>query len=168
MIIIKDPTLLTFLAVVNLIAIAMTIITWRRNDWGRLLFALNFLGAAAFNWIFLVMDPEEYIYYVEFVLLDSYRDFILGPFSENTRFFLGIITAAQILIGLGLLSRGRRLKVAALGAMIFLIAIAPLGLGAAFPATLIQSIGLFFIFRRGSSYTLLEWWRSRGGSAGLS
>lgn len=142
-----DPTILTFVIVANMLAIAMVWITWRSRQWGRRLFALNFLGAAFFNAIFWYIEPEEYGYYSEFVWVDAYRNFILGPFLNNLRLFLGLIVLYQLSVGIGLLSKGWWMKSAAFLGMLFLIVIAPFGLGAAFPATLIQSLGLFWIYR---------------------
>lgn len=157
----SDPTLLTFLLIVNLIALGMTWLAWKRPTWGRILFALNFLGAGLFNWVFLILDPEEYLYYSEFVLLESYRQFILGPFAEHLFLFLSLISGAQLLIGVALLSRGALFQVGTVAAMIFLIAIAPFGIGAAFPATLIQSLGLFLLLRRGATESVVPFIRSR-------
>jgi hypothetical protein len=142
-----DPTILTFVIVANILAIVMVWITWRSHQWGRRLFALNFIGAAFFNGIFWYIKPEEYGYYSEFVWVDAYRNFILGPFLNNLRLFLGLFVLYQLYVGIGLLSKGWLLKSAALLGILFLIAIAPFGLGAAFPATLIQSVGLFWIYR---------------------
>lgn len=142
----NDPTILIFVLVANAGALFMSWLVWRRPKWGRRLFALNFLAAALFNGVFWRIEPEEYAYYSEFVWLDSYRAFILGPFLENLRLFLGFIIVLQIYIGLGLLSRRKLRKSAALLGILFLIAIAPFGAGAAFPATLIQAAGLFLIY----------------------
>lgn len=142
-----DPTILTFVIIVNIIALGMTIIAWKRPDWGRILFSINFIGAALFNGVFWYIEPEEYSYYSEFVWFDSYRAFIMGPFLDNIRLILGLIVVYQLYVGFGLLYKGKWQKAAALMGMIFLIIIAPFGLGAAFPATLIQSVGLFLVFR---------------------
>lgn len=143
----NDPTILTFFIVTNLIALGMTVLAWKAPRWGRLLFSINFLGAAVFNGIFLYIDPEEYAYYSEFVWLESYRAFILGPFLDNILLILGLIVAYQLYVGIGLLSGGWRLKSAAVLGAGFLIVIAPFGLGAAFPATLIQAAGFILILR---------------------
>ena len=142
-----DPTIRTFIIVVNLIAIGMVLLAWKRPEWGRGLFGLNFLGAAIFNGVFFFIDPEEFTYYADFAFLGFYRDFIITTFSNHLQAFLGSIIIMQFWTGLALWYKGKWVKLGALCAIIFLIAIAPLGFGAAFPATLIQALGLYFIFR---------------------
>ena len=143
-----DKTILIFWILVNLIAIGMALLAWKRPNWGRFLFAFNFLGAAIFNTYFLITDASEFIYYADFTFLKFYRNFIIHLFTEHLTLFMGIIVVSQFLIGLALLGRGWVLKTGAIGGILFLVAIAPLGLGAAFPATLILAFGLFiFIWR---------------------
>jgi hypothetical protein len=149
----SDPVIIIFLLVVNLAAVAMAFIAWKRPAWGRLIFALNFLAASIFNLVFLMEDPSEYLYYAEFTMLESYRSFILGPFSNHLVGYLGFISVAQFFIGLALLRRGPLLRWAALAGIFFLVAIAPIGF-AAFPATLILAVGMYFIYRRGNEQPL--------------
>ena len=143
-----DPIIRTFFIVVNLIAIGMVLVAWKRPNWGRGLFGLNFLGAAIFNGVFFFKDPEEFTYYADFAMLDVYRDFINHTFSDHLHFFLAAIIVVQFLTGLTLLAKGKWVKIGALSAALFLIAITPLGFGAAFPATLIMAFGLYFVFRK--------------------
>jgi hypothetical protein len=44
--------------------------------------------------------------------------------------------------------KGMVFRIGAVGAMVFLISIAPLGVGSAFPCTLVMALGLFFLLRR--------------------
>ena len=152
----KDPIILTFVTVANVLALIMAITCWKRPKWGQLLFAINFIGAAIFNGVFWYLEPGEYTYYSEFVWLDSYRNFILGPFLENLRLILGLIILFQLYIGFGLLSKGWWLKSAVVLGILFLVGIVPFGLGAAFPATLIQSVGLFLIYKNAKTTTIQE------------
>jgi hypothetical protein len=149
-----DPTILTFVIIANVLALIMAITCWKRPKWGRILFAINFIGAALFNGVFWFIEPEEYSYYSEFVWLDSYQHFITGPFLEHLRLILGLIISLQLYIGLGLLYKGWWLKSAALLGILFLVAIAPFGLGAAFPMPLIQSVGLWGLFKYAKQTTI--------------
>ena len=58
-----------------------------------------------------------------------------------------MIAVCQILIAISLFSGGRSAKLGALGAMVFLVGIAPLGLGSAFPASLLMAVGCYYLFR---------------------
>jgi hypothetical protein len=78
----------------------------------------------------------------------TYRAFIQGWFREHTASLLLPIAAAQLVIALLLVRNtvGAR-RIAVLGAVIFLLAIAPLGVGSAFPFSL--SCGLAMV--------IMEW-----------
>jgi hypothetical protein len=141
-----DPIILAVYIVVNLIALTMTLLAWKRPNRGRLLFSLNFLGAALFNSYFLFSDPEEFVYYADFAVLKPYRQFIIGTFAEHIGLILGMVVIGQLAVALALASRGQLVKLGALGGVIFLVAIAPLGLGAFFPSTLVLALGCFFLY----------------------
>lgn len=153
-----DPTILIFVAVVNLIAVGMTYLAWKRIHVGRFLFGGMFLGAGIFNLFYAFSDPEEYVYYADFAVFEAYRQFILGLFSEHVEMLLTLIGAAQIVVGIGFWSRERYLEYSALAGAVFLLAIVPLGWGAAFPAPVIMTIGAFLIYQKGADHNLtLDW-----------
>lgn len=59
-----------------------------------------------------------------------------------------IIAIGQGLIGIGLLLKNQIVRIACYGAIVFFIAIIPLGIGAAFPATLITALAVYFILKK--------------------
>jgi hypothetical protein len=79
----------------------------------------------------------------ELAVLAAYRDFIHGPFRRHTAAIVLSITAGQLAVAT-LLASGpsplRRLGV--IGGIVFLLAIAPLGVGSAFPSTLLLAFAL--------------------------
>jgi hypothetical protein len=60
---------------------------------------------------------------------------------------VGSIAVCQGLIALAMLMKELVFRIGAVGAMVFLISIAPLGVGSAFPCTLVMAVGLFFLLR---------------------
>ncbi|HPF67714.1 MAG TPA: hypothetical protein PLC20_08575, partial [Flavobacteriales bacterium] len=67
---------------------------------------------------------------------------------------IGAIAFGQGLVALGLLGRGMLRRIAAIGGIVFLVAIAPLGVGSAFPSSLLLALGLFLsVFRKRRSET---------------
>jgi len=76
-----------------------------------------------------------------------YKQFIRGWFSYHVTEVVGFIATCQALIAFSMLLKGWWLITGATGAIIFLLAIAPLGVGAAFPFSLIAAAALYCIIR---------------------
>ena len=89
---------------------------------GRLLFIALFAWAAQVNLRTALATPEVYLDYAPLASLDLYRQVIAGVFARH-------ITAFVTAVALGLA-----------GAIAFLVAIVPLGVGSGFPATLIMAM----------------------------
>ena len=130
----------------NLFAILLLLLSWKKKNIARLLYAILFVWAAVTNWKISHNDPSVYMDYGKFALA-PYKDFIYGSFSDHITGFVSIIAIAQLLIGLCLLAKGLLVKLASIGGIIFLLCIAPLGLGAAFPFSLIAASGLYILFQ---------------------
>ena len=122
-------------------ALVLVLMCWRWRPVGRLFFVLLFLFAAQFNFRLALTHPEEYLSFAPLAYLQWYRDFILGYFARHTAVIVAAIAVGQVFIGVLVLLSGRMLKLGLIGAMVFLIAVAPLGTGAGFPATLILAWG---------------------------
>ena len=58
-----------------------------------------------------------------------------------------IISLGQGLIAIGMLLKGWVVRLSGLGAIVFFLAIAPLGIGAGFPSTLISALAIYFILK---------------------
>ena len=102
-----------------------------------------FAWAAAINTRTALVNPSIYLEYADLTPSLHYRSFILGWFSQHVQLVVLTIAAGQLAIAALLALRGRtsrRLGVA--GAVIFLLAIAPLGVGAGLPFSLTFSIAL--------------------------
>jgi hypothetical protein len=120
--------------VVALILLGVAILWPRVARWT---FAVIFLAAGVFNVYTAITAPESYLMYGETAFLPLYRSFIAGVFSRATAVFVLLIAAGQLTVGALLTQRGLAFRLGALGACIFLAAIIPLGIGSAFPFSLI-------------------------------
>jgi hypothetical protein len=118
-------------------ALALVLLCWHWRAVGRLFFVLLFLFAAQLNFRLALTRPEEYLGFAPLAYLEAYREFILGFFAEHTAVIVAAIAVGQALVGVFVLLGGRSLRLGLIGAIVFLIAVAPLGTGAGFPATLI-------------------------------
>jgi hypothetical protein len=132
----------------NLVAILMVFCSWRLPQIGRVLYALLFGWASWKNATTSLRVPEVYREYARYAFLSVYRNFIEGFFAQHIT--LGFIAACQGLIALSMLFKGRIFQLGAMGGIVFLVAIAPLGFGSAFPCTLVMALGLGLLLRQQS------------------
>jgi hypothetical protein len=120
---------------------------WKQVRIARLLFFLLFAWANWTNWKAALYTPEFYLGEADLSFFDFYKQFILGWFSHHTTEAVGFVATCQALIAVSMLLKGWVLKSGGIGAIIFLLAIAPLGVGSAFPCTLIMSVAMYRILR---------------------
>jgi hypothetical protein len=125
-------------------SIIILIVAWKKTKWARVLFALLFFWAAGTNMYIGITKPDTYQLYAD-LAIPVYRDFINGWFSQYNYIVIPLIAVGQFLIALGMLLRGWWITAACLGAIIFLLSIAPLMVGAAFPFSITVSIAAWVI-----------------------
>jgi hypothetical protein len=142
--------------ITNVIAILTAVIAMLWPNVGRVFLSGIFIGAAAFNAFTASGNPGLYLQFGELTTSGFYRSIILGPFSEHIQAYIFIIAGCQVLIGAFLLYKGKLLKMAMVGAIIFLLAIAPLGIGSAFPSSLILATALVILLRKKIEYSIYE------------
>jgi hypothetical protein len=131
----------------NVVAVLLLLSAFKRPEVTRWACVLIFLAAAVVNTRLAVIRPLEYVDYGAFTASALYREFIYGWFSRHVRMLVLPIAPGQLAIAI-LLTRGRpwrQLGVA--GAVLFLLAIAPLGVGSAFPFSFLL-IGALLVMER--------------------
>ena len=126
-------------------SLIMLIAAWKRTRWARLLFSILFLWASCTNMYLGLTDPDSYLDNAKFAI-PLYRDFIDGWFSHYNHIIIPLIAIGQFFIAAGMVLQGRWVDLACIGSMIFLIAIAPLMVGSAFPFSLTVSLAAFLIY----------------------
>jgi hypothetical protein len=115
---------------------ALAIAFWRRGAvrWAA---AVLFAWAAITNTRTVLGDPGAYLEYAALTPSEWYRAFITGWFSRHIEVSVLEIAGGQVAIAVLLASpRHAHRWTGALGAWVFLLAIAPLGVGSAFPFSL--------------------------------
>jgi len=132
----------------NSIALVVLLLAWTKPAAARVTMSVIFLAAWAANTYVAVTDPADYLNYAQFVVLDAYRNFIHGWFADHTRGAVLSIAAGQFCIGLGMLVGGRLLKPAVVGIVVFGLAIAPFGIGSAFPCSVLLACAAIVLWRR--------------------
>jgi hypothetical protein len=138
----------------NVVALLMLVVSWRWRNVGRVLFFALFLWAAQINMRTALSNPTAYLEYARWAVA-PYRRFILGPFARHTSVMVGAIALGQLAIALLVALRGRAVTVGLAGAVLFLLAIAPLGRGSAFPFSLVTSFAAALLLRHSYPRTLL-------------
>jgi len=118
-----------------------------RQEIARLLYFLLFLWAGCWNTYLANAHPEEYLTYAPLAYSTAYRSFILGYFASHVTTIVGAIALGQLSIALLVAGRGRAVQLGLLGAIVFLLAIVPLGVGSGFPATVIMAAGAGVLMR---------------------
>lgn len=149
------------------VACVMLAASWRSRSLGRLLFVVLFAWAAQINFRTALATPEVYLDYAPLAWSSWYRDFILGTFARHITPIVGAIAVCQGAIALGVSLSGRATSFALAGAVIFLAAIAPLGIGSGFPATLVMALAALKLldapYRTTLWHEAAEWMRLGAG-----
>lgn len=102
----------------------------------RVIFSILFGWACWFNIKTLQTNPDSFLAFAN-TAVKPYAVFINGWFADHLQAAILFIGTGQGLIAVGLLLHGIWVRWAAWGAIAFLIAICPLGSGAAFPFPLL-------------------------------
>lgn len=131
----------------NSIALLILVAAIRKPKLARLLFALLFTWACWLNYTTAHNNPEDYLNYAALTPFVVYRDFINAWFKEHISLMVTLISFGQGLMAIGMLLKGWVVRLAGLGAIVFFLAISPLGIGSGFPATLLSALSIYFILK---------------------
>jgi hypothetical protein len=126
----------------------MLLTAWRRPLLGRFLYLALFVWACGMNFWTAAVRPGAYLEYGPLAVLGAYRDFIDGFFAQHVAAFVMLVAACQGFIAFGLAVGGPLARIGLVGAVGFLLAIAPLGVGSGFPSTLLMAAGAIVLLRR--------------------
>ena len=150
------PQYLIAYIIANVFALTLLFLSWKQPRVARALFSFLFIWACYTNWHVALTRPNDYMFYANLALLDSYKDFIYGWFSNHILLVVGAIATCQGLIAVAFLLRGWIYALGSVGAITFLMAIAPLGVGAAFPCTVILSVAVYLLLKENPDYLWIK------------
>jgi hypothetical protein len=122
----------------------------------RSLFSVMFVGAGVWNLFASLTMPQFYLETYGHLATPLYAAFIYGPFAVDPALFVVPIAIGELAIGILATGTGRALQVGMVGSMIFLLAIAPMGVGSAFPFSLFGILAAYLLFRRPLGTTLFQ------------
>ncbi len=147
---------LTPYVISNFVAVVSVALALRWPTVARVLLSIIFIASAFLNAYVALDDPEIYLGYEELTPSELYRSLIVGPFSAHPGRYVLLIALGQLYIGLFTCHKGRMMKWAMIGGIIFLLAIAPLGIGSAFPCTVIIAATYGILLRKKVDVSIYE------------
>ncbi|QMW01028.1 hypothetical protein [Spirosoma foliorum] len=133
--------------VTNIFSVVQLIGSYRWPTTTRVLFFVLFGLAAFVNSRNALETPWVYQSFADYAI-PLYRRFILGLFDTFTTPIVLSIGVAQVLIAVSMFLKGDWFRMGCLGGVVFCLAIAPLGLGSAFPASLFLAMAFFQLYQR--------------------
>jgi len=146
---VPDITLKAYLIpliISNLVAILLIFICLKWPRAGRIAWIVIFLAAGLFNIYTASTGPQAYLMYGKTAVLTGYKQFIYGIFSEHIALFITLIGSGQLLAGVLLMLKRPLVFLGILGGIIFLLSITPLGIGSAFPCTILMTGSLIILY----------------------
>jgi hypothetical protein len=133
----------------NIVGAAFIFVCFKWPRVARYVWGVCFLAAGLFNIYSGWTSPQSYVeMYGKTALLSVYKDFIYGIFSDQTQIFVTLIASGQIAVGVLLFFKKIPFLVGIIGGIAFLVCISPLGVGSAFPATVLMAVSLFLLQRK--------------------
>ncbi len=151
----QDYTSLPYI-ISNIVAVFVVISAMMWPTVARVLLSAIFIAAFALNLFTAIVQPSAYLYFGELSTNEFYRSIILGPFSEHIQLYVSVIAVCQLLIGVFIAYKGKLMNIAMVGGIFFLLAISPLGYGAAFPSTLIMSLAFVILFMKKIKFNIYD------------
>lgn len=145
------PEYLVPFLISNALALFLLGVAFKRPQVIRWLSVLIFAAAALLNARLALTRAAEYLGYGPLAWSSAYREFIYGWLSQHVQTLVLPIAVGQLLIAVLLTRRRPWRRIGVVGAIVFLCAIAPLGVGSAFP----------FSFWLSAALLVMEWQLSR-------
>jgi hypothetical protein len=146
------PQYLIAYIISNAVAVVLLLLAWKQPRIARASFSVLFIWACYTNWHVALTKPNDYLFYANLTFSGAYRSFILGWFSHHILVMVGSIATCQGLIAVSFLLKDWICKIGSVGAIIFLLAIVPLGVGSGFPCTLILTAAVGLLLKEKPGY----------------
>ncbi|WP_343670865.1 hypothetical protein [Chitinophaga sp.] len=112
---------------------------------GHIIIALMFLVAAVVNAVQAIYTPHKYDIYELVAALPVYEYLISNVFLIHITLYILLMMVFQLVVGIGVLYQK---KAALLAAIVYLLALAPLGAGSSFPSTVILAVACLILMKK--------------------
>ena len=131
----------------NAIAFGILALAFFRPAAVRWVCVALFAWASVTNTVTALTNPRAYLGYAALTLSNGYRAFINGWFADHVASMVLPIAAGQLVIAVLLIGGKPLRRLGELGAVLFLLAIVPLGVGAGLPFSFTVIGALLFMER---------------------
>src|SRR5215216_5495941 len=140
----------------NVFALYLILVAANWPKIARLLFSVLLLGAGVWNLFASLTMPAFYIATYGHLATPPYAAFIFGPFASNPALFVVPIAVGQLTIGVLATGTGTWVRLAMIGTSLFMLGLAPLGVGGAFPFSLFAIVAAYLLYRQPFETSLFE------------
>ncbi|MBX2870839.1 MAG: hypothetical protein KTR30_02030 [Saprospiraceae bacterium] len=125
----------------------------RRPVVGRRLLAFVFLAGAVGHVYLAWIYPRDYLVFGQFTYLDSYRRFIYMILFRQATWMGGLMVVLHAYLAYVFWRKGALPKISILLSVLWLLLVAPLGFGSAFPASLLLLLGVIYLSKQPAELT---------------
>lgn len=129
----------------NALALFILWMSSRNTRVAKGMLGVLFIGAGAFNIYTVFSNPAAYLDFADTAVVKFYQLWIPRLLTDHAPLVISCISAGQLYIGLSMMYNEWRFRIACVGGMLFGLAIAPLGIGSAFPASLVLSFAFLVL-----------------------
>ncbi len=140
----------------NVFALALILCAARWPKLARLLFSVLFVGAGVWNTYASLTRPAFYVATYGHLATPPYASFIFGPFAADPALFVLPIAMGELTIGLLAAGPGSSVRLAMIGVTLFMLGLAPLGVGGAFPFSIFAIVAAYLLFRQRFTTSVFE------------
>ncbi|HWV66614.1 hypothetical protein [Chitinophaga sp.] len=144
--------------VANMVSLIVLIAAISRAAVARVMLSMIFIGAGLFNGVMAIRDPNLFMAYGAMTPLRVYEQFIYGAFRNNITAIVISISICQLAAGIFIAATRTFMITGLTAAIIFLVAIAPLGAGSAFPSTLLLAAAAAILLFKETAFTVFPLW----------
>ena len=140
----------------NIFALVLIVTAARWPKVARLSISVLFLGGGIWNLFASLTMPAFYVTTYGPLATPPYQAFIYGPFAANPAVFVIPIAIGELAIGAAAAGRGIWVRLSMIGMTGFMLGLAPLGVGGAFPFSVFALVAGYLVYRKPLATSLFE------------
>ena len=140
----------------NIFALALIVAAARWPRVARLFVSVLFVGGGIWNLFASLTMPQFYVATYGPLATPPYQAFIYGPFATNPALFVVPIAIGEMTIGVLAAGSGRWIRLSMVGMTVFMLGLAPLGVGGAFPFSVFAIVAGYLLWSKPLTTSLFQ------------